>query len=81
MFKRLDAKWKALCLARPKTLAAVFFTLATGMLFFYLHMLWGTFAMWILAAVLLPVPFEVWAMVRRNRRGSNPLPRRDRPVF
>ena len=72
MYKRLDAKWKALCLARPKTLAAVIFTFATVMLFVFLHISgYSKFAMWIFAAVLLPVPFEVWAMVRRNRRESS----------
>ena len=75
MFRKLDARWKALCLARPKTLAAVIFTFATVMVFVYLH-IWGysEFAMWILAAVLLPVPFQVWAMTRQRRREPSSRP-------
>ena len=71
MYERLDAKWKAWCLARPKTLAIALFVFATVMLFVYLRV-WGAseLVMWIAAAVLLPVPFQILAMVRKGRRGK-----------
>ena len=75
MFERLDARWRAWCLARPKALASALFILATVMLFVYFHV-WGVseLAVWIAAAVLLPVPFQIWAMIcdkkRRNETES-----------
>lgn len=67
MFERLDARWRAWCLARPRALAITLFVFATVMLFVYLRV-WGAseLAMWIVAAVLLPVPFQILAMARKK---------------
>lgn len=69
MVKRLYAKIDALCRARPKTVAAVMVVFTTTALLAN-PAVWKypQFAAWVAAAVLVPVPFEVWALVRRNRR-------------
>lgn len=68
MFKRLYVRVDALCKARPKTMwgGMVIFT-TTAFLVNPGVWKYPEFTAWIAAAVLLPAPFQVWAMVRRNR--------------
>lgn len=72
MLKAIYARLDALCRARPKTVALgmVLFTTAA---FLFNPAVWKhpVFAAWIAAAVLLPVPIEVWALVRRKRSGGS----------
>ncbi|MDE0040076.1 MAG: hypothetical protein OXU77_21340 [Gammaproteobacteria bacterium] len=71
MFKKLYDKVDALCKAHPKAMAwgmVVFVTVV--FLVNPATWKWPAFTAWIAAAVLLPVPFQVWAMVRRKRRES-----------
>ena len=68
MFKKLYARVDALCRARPKTMAAIMVVFTTTALLVN-PAVWNhpKFTAWIAAAVLLPAPFQVWAMVRQNR--------------
>ena len=71
MVKRLYAKLDALCRARPKTVGYGMAAFATACLLLNPGVgKYPELAAWVAVAVLAPVPFEVWARVRRGRRES-----------
>ena len=65
----LYSRFATLCKARPKTMAATFVVFTTAA-FIVNPAVWRdpVFAAWIAAVVLLPLPFEIAAMVRKERR-------------
>ena len=71
MLKRLYAKLDALCRARPRTVGYGMAAFATAC-FLLNPGVWRypELTAWVAVAVLMPVPFEVWARARGSRGKS-----------
>ena len=69
IYRTMDEKWKAVCRSRRKTVIAVLL-LVPPVVLLVNPAVWAypVFATWMAIALLVPLPFEIWALVRARSR-------------